>query len=566
MLSVLHFSHISFAYPGSDPLFTDLTLSFSPGWTALIGDNGIGKTTLIRLALGIADLNGHTLTPQSGTITPAPGSEKVVNAWCPQETLIQPANLDDFAADWSSETIKLREDLEIGDDWAYRYEQLSGGQRKRVQIACALSLSPDVLVLDEPTNHVDVRTRRMIARILRTSMRQRHFIGILISHDRDLLDSVADQCIFLTREHTSSGNVTCAKEFSGGYTQARAALDSDQNASAHNLDSARRKLSQLENAQAGRQAAVQKANALKSGRHIDPRDHDARDRHKLAHSTSIDGNAGRASARIVSQVTAARDRVTSATVAAKRYTSGLADLFSSVEPSHRRLLVSLSHGVIPWPQESDTESTGGIRIPDLQIGPRDHIALIGDNGTGKTTLAHAILARLKHQAISNPDLPSPPVLWIAQENTPEDVRMALDTLMKLDPKTRGAVLTGFAQLNSNPDHLIASAHEGTISPGELHKLLLCLGIVTRTPQLVVMDEPTNHLDIGSVEALESGLAAYRGALLLISHDMRFLRACTQMTWKLTPLNSEELQESTAGSQLTIERSAPELSVPEPMSD
>lgn len=564
MISVLRLSHISFAYPGSDFLFSDLTVNFSPGWTALVGDNGIGKTTLIRLALGIPDAHGHVLHPQSGTITPRAGSPKVVSAWCPQETVIQPTNLDDFAANWSSTAITIRENLEIGDDWAYRYSQLSGGQRKRLQIACALASDPDVLVLDEPTNHVDVRTQRIIAHLLSTYARKRKLIGIIISHDRDLIDNVADKCIFLTREHTSTGNITCAHEFSGGYSDARAALHVNDIAAEHHRESAVHTLTHLEKAQASRKAAVQKANALKySGRKIDPHDHDALGRHKLAHQTSVDGNAGRAHARIASHVNAARDQVSQSIVPAKRYTSGLADLFGTIEPSHLHELVSLPQGLVPWPsRQSPNESRRpGITIPELHVGPRDHIALIGDNGTGKTTLVRALRDRLLTHTQSDSHLPPSRIVWIAQENTPDDTRRAIDTLMKLDPQRRGAVLTGFAQLNSNPDHLMSNVRRATISPGELHKLLLCLGIVTHKPQLVIMDEPTNHLDIGSVEALESGLAAYRGALILVSHDMRFLRACTSLTWKLTFTGNSQSPYAGAngsenGSRLTISRSAP----------
>ena len=85
-----------------------------------------------------------------------------------------------------------------------------------------------------------------------------------------------------------------------------------------------------------------------------------------------------------------------------------------------------------------------------------------------------------------------------------------------------------AQLNSEPERLL----EGdAISPGEMRKLMLALGILD-SPELIIMDEPTNHLDLGSVEALERVLAAFPGALLLVSHDEALLQATTGIRWRI----------------------------------
>lgn len=169
MSQILTLTDISYCYPGApEPLFEHLSATFAAGWAAVLGDNGIGKTTLAKLACGM-------LSPDSGTVSPNPC--KMAVAYCPQRTDETPTNLDDFAADWTGETIAIRDALNIGDDWAYRYETLSGGEAKRLQIACALAGDPDVLVLDEPTNHVDGRTRQAITQ----AMRRFDGIGIVIS-------------------------------------------------------------------------------------------------------------------------------------------------------------------------------------------------------------------------------------------------------------------------------------------------------------------------------------------------------------------------------------------------
>ena len=158
-------------------------------------------------------------------------------------------------------------------------------------------------------------------------------------------------------------------------------------------------------------------------------------------------------------------------------------------------------------------------FPQLFIGRSDHIGLVGDNGSGKTTLVKHLMAQM-------PD--GVRVLYIPQEPTDGQQEEARERLAKLASAERGRVLSIVAQLNSEPERVL----EGdAISPGEMRKLMLALGILD-SPELIIMDEPTNHLDLGSTEALERVLAAFPGALLLVSHDAALLEATTDITWRI----------------------------------
>ena len=165
---------------------------------------------------------------------------------------------------------------------------------------------------------------------------------------------------------------------------------------------------------------------------------------------------------------------------------------------------------------------------------------MGPNGAGKSTLLHhvrrllagdtaptgtASTGRVRYNRIGENALA---VLDVPQEPTEAERARVLSDANSLSAADRGRVLSCVAQLNSDPDRILEGA---ATSPGELRKLMIALGLLDK-PSLIIMDEPTNHLDLHSVEALEQALARFGGALLLVSHDRAFLRACTSITWAI----------------------------------
>ncbi|MDR1015924.1 MAG: ATP-binding cassette domain-containing protein [Coriobacteriales bacterium] len=471
--------------------FVGVTANFTVGWSGIVGANGAGKTTLCRVLCG-------ELTPSEGSLTPAPGSFSAV--YCAQPTEQPPDRLAEFALDFGAEAMRLRNLLDLGDEWPWRYDSLSQGERKRLQVAVALWQAPTLLALDEPTNHVDALTRAALLRALHDFPG----IGLLVSHDRELLDELVSQCLFMG----ARGAVMRPGNYSAGHAQA----ELEAMSAGRKRKQAKRELAHLQTEKAERAAQAAQAKARRSKRGIAAGDHDAKAKIDMAIYSGQDGKAGRLSAQLDSRVRSAQEQLAGAFVE-KRYD---ADLWLSVKPSPRRLLVSLPEG---------SYGPGRfLHLPRLTVGPRDHIALTGPNGAGKTTLLRLLLAELTERSDSGADLPC---LYVPQEIASAEAAGILHDLQEMGDQAKGQLLSIVARLSSPPARILSGE---ALSPGELRKVMLAAGVL-ESPQLVIMDEPTNHLDLPSVEALEQMLAACPCALLLVSHDQRFLETTCQTFWR-----------------------------------
>ena len=158
--------------------------------------------------------------------------------------------------------------------------------------------------------------------------------------------------------------------------------------------------------------------------------------------------------------------------------------------------------------------------PALEMAPADRIGIAGGNGLGKSTLIRRILPELR----IDPER----MLYLPQEIGESEREAIAEKLASLSVRQRGSVMRIIHNLGSSPERVLASER---LSPGELRKLHLALG-VNDDIELLVMDEPTNHLDLPSVECLETALAAAQCALLLVSHDRRFLDRLCPVRWLL----------------------------------
>ena len=482
------FRNVSFAYDAASTRLMDgLTAHFPPGWTGVVGANGAGKTTLLKLATG-------RLTPLQGTVG-APANA----IYCPQRTDDLPPLLDNLVGATDGPACQIKGRLGIEAEWLGRWDTLSHGERKRAQIAVALWRRPDVLAVDEPTNHLDAEARNLLA----TALRVYPGVGLLVSHDRQLLDDLCVQCLFLDPPD--------AVMRPGGYTQGSEQATRERKHTRKRREIARQRFSTLKRAAVSRRAEASGADRRRSKRGVARRDSDAREQIDRARATGKDGAAGRRVRQLEGRLAQAQETLDLARVK-KTYAMGI---WLEGARSKRDALFALPAGSIPL---------GGARrltFPDLAMRPDDRIALTGPNGGGKSTLVRCVLSGLK--------LPRARVTYVPQEIDLDASRGILDQAREAPSEVLGRMMNVVSRLGSRPDRLLESEAP---SPGEVRKLLLAMGIANR-PHLIIMDEPTNHLDLPSIECLEGALDDCPCGLLLVSHDRRFLRRLTRTRWHIS---------------------------------
>ena len=483
----LSLNNVSFYFEtASQVLFTDLNIHFPAGWTGIIGSNGSGKTTLLRLVAG-------ELAPVSGDIHCDGGV-----VYCSQRTDDAPKELESMLFDTDRLAHRLRGQLDVGDDFATRWDTLSHGERKRAQLAVALWQNPLILAVDEPTNHLDSKARYMVQKALGSFKG----LGLLVSHDRELLDQLCAQCLF-----TSPPSATMRP---GNYTQATAQAAVEQKNNERLRTQTKKEVARLRRSQINRRQEASTADSKRSKKHIAPKDHDAKERIGRARNTGKDGYAGKLTRQMDGRMRQLTEKL-SQTHVEKKHRVGVQ---MQSKRTLQRTLLSLNEGTIQWGE------CCRLAHPALFIGPDDRIGITGDNGAGKSTLIAHILSQLR--------LTEAQIVYVPQEIDAQSGARIVYAVRALSSDMQGKLFTIVNRLGTRPERLLETDMP---SPGELRKVLLALGII-KSPSIIVMDEPTNHLDLPAVLALEAALDECAAALLLVSHDLRFLKRLAEKQWHI----------------------------------
>ncbi|MBB3455784.1 ATPase subunit of ABC transporter with duplicated ATPase domains [Rhizobium sp. BK313] len=507
-------SNLSWSTPDGRPLFSNIDLSFGAERTGLVGRNGVGKSTLLKLITG-------ELQPQSRAISFG-GSLGVLRQSVqvgPDETVADlfqatgalailhraeagEATAEELAsADWTLEkriaSALDRAGLDATPETLL--DALSGGQRTRAGLAALIFTDPDFLILDEPTNNLDREGREAVIELLANWRAG----AIVVSHDRELLDTM-DAIV----ELTSLG----ATRYGGNWSQYRERKAFELAAAEHDLADAEKRVAEVaRSAQATveRQARRDRAGKRKAAKGDIPR-------------IMLGGLKER------SEMTGGEN----ARLAERRRTQALGDAAAARE--RIEILQPLSVRLPPTglPASKVVLKIDGVTagyqpgrpiISDLTFditGP-ERIAVTGPNGSGKTTLLALISGELQPWVGTIRVMTTISIL--DQQVSLLDPSLSIrDNFRRMDPQAdENACRAALARFMFRADAALQIV--STLSGGQLLRAgLACVLGGPTPPSLLILDEPTNHLDIDSITAVEAGLRAYDGALLVVSHDEVFL--------------------------------------------
>ncbi|MEV0998710.1 ABC-F family ATP-binding cassette domain-containing protein [Nonomuraea sp. NPDC050202] len=516
-------SGLSFSWPDDTPVFTGLSFSVGGGRTGLVAPNGAGKSTLLKLIAG-------ELRPSSGDV-----SVKGVLGYLPQSLpLTQDLTVAEvlgiapvIAALDAIESGDAAEEhfTTIGTDWDIEERTraqldrlglaglafdrtlgtLSGGQVVSLGLAAQLLKRPDVLVLDEPTNNLDLAARRRLHDLLGDW----NGCLLVVSHDRALLDRM-DRIAELDRGEL--------RFYGGGYTAYEEAVRVEQEAAERDVRSAEQELKRekREMQQARERADRRASNAARNLKNAGlPRIFAGNMKRGAQES------AGRAGQLHASRVSDAKARLDEAGRALRDDQKIALELPGTHVPAGRTVF----HG-------ERLQARGLFAGPgvDLTVRGPERIALTGPNGAGKSTLLRLISGDLEPDGGTTRRADGR-VAYLSQRLDLLDLdRTVAENLAQAAPGMASA-----ERMNLLARFLFRGprAHlpVGVLSGGErLRATLACVLCAEPAPQLLLLDEPTNNLDLVSVAQLESALAAYEGAFVVVSHDERFLAEIGVERW------------------------------------
>lgn len=493
------------AFAAAMPVLRGVSFHLHEGWHGLVGANGAGKTTLLRVL-------ARELSPDEGDLVCVPRSARVV--LCEQRVDETSGAVEELAASCTAAASEVRGRLRLDPSSLARWHSLSPGERKRWQIGAALASDADVLLLDEPTNHLDGPARALLV----GALRRFRGIGIVVSHDRELLDELPQQTLRLHHGVVTvhAGGVSRA---SADWSEKRRALLEEHAAARGRADGIAHRLAD----ERRRHAAADRSRSTRS-RMRSVHDHDATS--MSAKGRAISGEARRG--RMVSVLRESLDRAQREVPRVEKDVTLGSSVFATFSRAPGRILFHIDQDVRAGEGRDGPIVLRGVR---LTISRDDRVRIEGDNGAGKTSLLRALLAS---RTSGHGDDDGGRILVLPQEVSGERVAREMSALRNMPPLTRGRILAVFAALGSDPERLV---HRGSadaisdLSPGEARKLALAMGLGGHAWALV-LDEPTNHLDLPTVERLERALVAYPGALVLVSHDDRFARALTSRSVRI----------------------------------
>lgn len=517
-----HLSAIDLGYnlPDGSNLFNSLTFSFNPVRTGLIGQNGVGKSTLLDLLAGrrrasAGSVNGAgkvSYLPQSDSITAdatVADALRFAEAIRAHERIARGEGADaDFEAvenlwDLPERIERVFEELGVAHlSLEQPVSTISGGELMRVRIARLLIEEPDFILLDEPTNHLDFSARRFVYDLIAGWARGL----VVVSHDRKLL-SLVDQIAEL--------DSTGLKFYGGNYAFYKGQRGVEKAAAEQSFAVAKLRLKRAQTS--ARIAAERQERRSASG-----------------HKRGIRTGLSRMAAGNLQ-----RKAENSASILKGRHEKRIEDANRDLQlarkslPVENQIAVDLNRTAVPASKRMIELEGVNYRYPgatdllwgrplSLSVFGAERISLEGANGSGKSTLIRIICGDIKPTTGFVRVGTSKIGLLDQRVDVLDDRLNVFDNLKRIAPTRQEhelRILLG--RFLFYKDTVFKPT--AVLSGGERMRAgLACLLGADQSPDILILDEPTNNLDLASIEAVASALKNYRGTLIVVSHDREFL--------------------------------------------
>lgn len=518
---MLIIQNISYTHSNKDLLFSNINLAVNSGEKiALIGNNGSGKSTLLKIISGLLQpisgaINSSTnpyYIPQifgqynHFTIAEALGIDKKITALHEiLEGKISEDNYEILNDDWTIEDRcnEVLKHWQLNDlDVSQKMETLSGGQKTKVFLAGIAIHKPDLILLDEPSNHLDFESRELLYDFIKSTKSTL----IVVSHDRKLLNILNKVC-----ELTKSGITVYGGNFDF-YTEQK---QIEKNALTQDIHSKEKAL---------KKAREKERETIERQQKLDSKGKGKQEKAGVAKimMNTLRNNAENSTAKLKSVHTEKIGNIR----------EELQDLRSSVVSTEQMKFgfnnSSLHKGKVLFTAENINfrhENSDFIwkNHVNLQILSGTRIAIKGNNGSGKTTFIKILLGNLEPQngTIFRKESKS---VYIDQDYS------LINNALKIYEQAQQ-----FNTFNLEEHELKIRLNRflfpqktwnkpcNALSGGERMRLMLCcLSIGNKAPDIIILDEPTNNLDIQNIEILTNAINDYQGTLLVISHDETFL--------------------------------------------
>ncbi|QOZ30697.1 ABC-F family ATP-binding cassette domain-containing protein [Bradyrhizobium sp. CCBAU 53421] len=509
-------SHLTLSAPDGRVLLSNIDLSFGPERTGLVGRNGVGKTTLLGLIAGARAPQSGTVTVQGRvamlhqTVQVKPG-ECVVDLFGARHALAALrragqglASTEELAdIDWTLDTRIASALARVGlsDALDAPLAVLSGGQATRARLAALTFAEPDFLLLDEPTNNLDRAGRQAVVDLLAG---WRHGT-IIVSHDRELLETM-DAIVELTSLE--------AQRYGGNWSAYRARKAIELSAARHDLADAEKRVAEIDRKArdtSERQARRDGAGARKRAKGDLPRIAAGLRKDR---SEDTGGEHARLAERRRTQAlelaTAARQRI--------EVLQPFSVRLPSTQLAAGRMVLRIEAADAGYTAEAPI-----LRGLTFAMSGPERVAITGPNGAGKTTLLKLVSGELTAMR-GTVEVMTRFAMFDQAVSLLDASVSILDNFRRINPDANeNACRAALARFMFRADAALQTV--SSLSGGQLLRAgLACVLGGVSPPPLLILDEPTNHLDIESMEAVEAGLRAYDGALLVVSHDETFLDA------------------------------------------